>query len=338
MEVIVGIDIGGTKCAVSFAEVDEETVRIMHKEVMPTETQNFEKAMQEFIICIEKKLRKEPEWRLQAIGVSCGGPLDSKKGLILAPPNLPKWDHVDCLTPLAERFSVPVALQNDADACALAEWRWGAGKGTQNMIFLTFGTGMGAGLILDGRLYVGSNNLAGEIGHVRLAKDGPMGYGKQGSFEGYCSGGGIANLGRIEAKKALEKGVSPMFCQTIEDLPRITARKIADAMDKGDSLAKEIYETVGRYLGKGLSILIDVLNPEVIVIGSIFVRQQKVLEPVMREEIEKESLFASARSCRIVPAQLGEMVGDYASVSVGVGALYERNVSKQIEFSSMPLK
>ena len=97
------------------------------------------------------------------MGISCGGPLDASSGVILSPPNLPGWDNVKIVQMIEEKFGVPCGLQNDANACALAEWRFGAGKGTKNMIFLTFGTGMGAGLILDGKLYAGTNGMAGEI-------------------------------------------------------------------------------------------------------------------------------------------------------------------------------
>ena len=124
-------------------------------------------------------------------------------------------------------------LQNDANACALAEWRYGAGKGSRNMLFLTFGTGMGAGLILDGRLYEGTSDLGGEVGHIRLAEDGPEGYGKRGSFEGFCSGGGIARLARAEAAKALAAGRSVAFCTGADGLDAITAKSVGDAAEQG---------------------------------------------------------------------------------------------------------
>lgn len=322
MKVVAGIDIGGTKCAISFARPEQKGVEILRKVRMESE-RSFERAMQEFIGIIREELAAHPDWELTAIGISCGGPLDSRRGLVLSPPNLPEWDGVDCFTPLRRAFGVPVALQNDADACALAEWRWGAGRGCSDMVFLTFGTGMGAGLILGGKLYIGSHNLAGEVGHVRLAENGPEGYGKEGSFEGFCSGGGIARLGKQEAKRAIREGKPPMFCRTEEELPQVTAKSIAQALEQGDPLALSIYQTVGRYLGRGLSMLIDVLNPELIVIGSIYGRQREVLEPVMREEIAREALSASARACRIEPAGLGEMVGDYAALSVAFQALEE---------------
>ena len=112
-----------------------------------------------------------------AVGISCGGPLDSKKGLILSPPNLPGWDNVPVTKLLSEALQVPAFLQNDADACAIAEWRFGAGQGCENMVFLTFGTGLGAGLILNGKLYQGASGMAGEVGHLRLFDNGHIGYG-----------------------------------------------------------------------------------------------------------------------------------------------------------------
>jgi glucokinase len=191
------------------------------------------------------------------------------------------------------------------------------------MVFLTCGTGMGAGLILDGKLYTGAGNLAGEAGHIRLAEDGPPGYGKRGSFEGFCSGGGIARLGRAEAERALDEGRPPLFCPRREDLEGISARSIAGALEQGDPLALSIYRAAARRLGQGIALIIDLLNPELVVLGSIYVRQQKVLEGPMREEIAREALSPSAALCRILPAGLGERVGDYAALSVGANALKE---------------
>ena len=330
MRVVSGIDIGGTKCAISFACFEGEEIKFLEKIRMDTEREDFARAVQEFIRVIRLKLKENPKWRLCSIGISCGGPLDAEKGLILSPPNLPKWERADIFTPLKRAFGVPVMIQNDADACALAEWRMGAGRGCQNMIFLTFGTGMGAGLILNGRLYSGTNNLAGEVGHIRLAKDGPMGYGKGGSFEGFCSGGGIADLGRKWAEEALEAGNPPLFCRRKDELSHISAKSIAEAMEQGDPLAAEIFDTVGEYLGRGISLLIDILNPERIIIGSIYARQKEALEKRMLEVIEAEALKASARVCRILPASLGEQIGDYAAVSVGVKA-YEDFYSDGME-------
>lgn len=148
-------------------------------------------------------------------GISCGGPLDSKTGVILSPPNLPGWDHIEITRHFTETLGVPARLINDANASALAEWKYGAGVGTQNMIFLTFGTGLGAGLVLNGALFEGTNGMAGEIGHMRLAAFGPSGYGKCGSFEGFCSGAGIAELARGFARETLQRGEKVgVLCRT----------------------------------------------------------------------------------------------------------------------------
>lgn len=318
MKIIVGIDIGGTKCAVTFAAPQGDRFDFLDKVKEHTITDSPRQAIARFITLIWERLEKNPSWDLAAIGISCGGPLDAGRGLILAPPNLPLWDNVDIYTPLKQAFGVPVAMENDANACALAEWVYGAGKGTRNMVFLTFGTGMGAGLILGGKLYAGTNDMAGEVGHIRMAQDGPEGYGKRGSFEGFCSGGGIAKQGCMAAQQAFAQGKTVGFCAGPEDLENITAQGIAEALSQGDPWAREIYETVAEKLGMGLSILIDILNPEVIIIGSIFARQEQVLRSRMEQVIRREALSQSAAVCRICPPGLGEKIGDYAAVTVGL--------------------
>ena len=162
---------------------------------------SWEEVLNRIISCVKELLNENGSCRLSAAGISCGGPLDIEKGLILSPPNLPGWDKVPIVKYFQNRLGVKTSLLNDANACALAEWRYGAGKGCRNMIFLTFGTGIGAGLILNGRLYSGASGMAGEIGHIRMEKTGPLGYGKKGSLEGFCSGGGIAMLAKVKVLK-----------------------------------------------------------------------------------------------------------------------------------------
>jgi len=217
---------------------------------------------------------------------------------------------------IREHYGVPVTLQNDANACALAEWRFGAGRGLKNMVFLTFGTGLGAGLILDGKLYDGTHGNAGEVGHVRLANDGPIGFGKRGSFEGFCSGGGIAQLGYSMALEALKKGVCPSYFKDGMSPDEVTAKSVGDAAEDGDETALEVYRTSGRYLGRGLSLIIDILDPQAIVIGGIFTRSRELLWQYAREEIAKEALLPSAEGCAVLPAKLGESIGDYSAIAI----------------------
>lgn len=215
---------------------------------------------------------------------------------------------------------------NDANACALAEWHYGAGKGCNHMVFLTAGTGMGAGLILNGKLYEGVTGEAGEVGHIRLCEDGPTGYGKSGSFEGFCSGGGIARNARIKLK-SWENRQLPDWA-TIPD--QITTQKIAEAAWKNDPLALILFTEAGEKLGEAASILIDILNPERIVIGGIFPRCEALLRPSMQWALDSETLKSPLSACQIVPAILGETIGSHGAIATALyreGLLYDHEYS-----------
>jgi glucokinase len=317
---LLGFDIGGTKCAViiGFLSVNDSIV-IKDKIVLPTNLQVYDMIDLLFVtaenLLLKHGVQKE---MLDGIGISCGGPLSSKEGLILSPPNLPGWDDIPIVEMAKRRFNKAVLLQNDANACAFAEWKYGAGKGYDNIIFLTFGTGMGAGLILDGKLYSGISDLAGEVGHIRLADAGPVGFGKAGSFEGYCSGGGIAQLGQIKAREQLQMGKKISFCNNIGELSQITAKSIAEAAFNGDEAALEVYRICGKYLGRALALLIDILNPELIILGSIYDRAQLLLDEAMKAEIQRESFQYSKEACKILPAGLSENIGDIAALSLAL--------------------
>ncbi|MEO6875197.1 MAG: ROK family protein [Opitutaceae bacterium] len=299
---IIGLDIGGTKCAVSLPDGPDrvrEVVRFATTDVRGTLDRLF------------AEIAKLTPPRDTVFGVSCGGPLDSTKGLILSPPNLPGWDRIAICALLQERFGGQAHLMNDANAGALAEWQFGAGRGCQSMMFLTMGTGMGAGLILDGRMYEGVTGNAGEVGHLRLAADGPVGFGKAGSFEGFCSGGGIAQI----ARKHLAEFTG---ASSLKEIPtdRLTARDVGVAAEAGDALALAIWREVGERLGEALALFIDILNPQRIVIGSIYQRCERFIAPAVKAVIAREALPDSARDCAIVPAQLGDQLGSCAAVAI----------------------
>ncbi|MBX3252815.1 MAG: ROK family protein [Chitinophagaceae bacterium] len=315
---LVGFDIGGTKCAVTLGkEKNGNELSIIGKEAM--QTQGTPAQMIEKMFAAADNLLTASHLTYQdvsGIGISCGGPLSSKTGTILSPPNLPGWDNIPIVETGFKKYGIRPTLQNDANACAVAEWKYGAGKGYDNIIFLTFGTGMGAGLILNGQLYSGTTDLAGEVGHLRLAEMGPVGFGKAGSFEGFCSGGGIAQLAQVKVREQLQMGRRVSFCRNLDELPHLTAKTVADAAVEGDELAKEIYRICGFYLGRGLSLLIDILNPQVIILGSIFARSGSLLYTAMHEVIGKEALKDAYADCKILPAALGESIGDYAALSL----------------------
>lgn len=303
----LGIDIGGTKCAVVLGDENANIIRKVRFDTMDKDK------------TIKKLIEEAREMgSFSAIGISCGGPLDSKKGVIMSPPNLVGWDDVHICEILNKEFSVPVYICNDANACALAEWKFGAGKGTQNMVFLTFGTGLGAGLILNGKLYSGTNDMAGEVGHIRLSNFGPVGYAKSGSFEGFCSGGGIAQLGKTLALEKLQSGSYTAYCRNKDELENVTAKSIADAALSGDETANKVYDICAEHLGRGLSVIIDILNPEKIVIGSIFQRSENLLREKMEKVLKEECLPLSLGVCEVVPAELKENLGDIAALSVAI--------------------
>ena len=307
---MIGFDIGGTKCAVSVGTEHDGILDIKEKRIIDTDLSVSPYVMLDRMCDIAREMTDD----LSRIGISCGGPLDPQRGIILSPPNLRGWDEVRAVEYIEEKLGGKAALRNDADACALAEYKYGAGRGYHSMAFFTFGTGLGAGLILGGKLWQGSRGLAGEAGHIRLAEDGPVGYRKKGSFEGFCSGNGMAQLGRAAAKKALDEGKVLPYCKSYDDLDRISAKLLADYAREGEPVAKSVFDETATRLGQGLAIVFDLLDIEVAVIGSIFTR----CEDLLREGMEKV-LFAEALSgsdCKVLPAALGEKIGDYAALSV----------------------
>ena len=319
---IIGVDVGGTKCAVTYGQ--KEGFELHIREKIRFATTDVDETIANIVRAVDDVMRKNglTAGNTAAIGVSCGGPLDSRTGIVMSPPNLPGWDNIPIVKLLGDRFGIRTGIHNDANACALAEWKFGAGIGARNMAFLTFGTGLGAGLILDGKLYAGTNDNAGELGHIRLSDFGPVGYGKCGSFEGFASGGGIAQLARFKVSEKHQMGQRVSWCAPGQ-LDEITARDVADAAAAGDELALEIYRISATYLGRGLAIVIDLINPEVIVIGGIYTRNREMMEPFVLREIEREALSHARRVCSIRPAALGEQIGDYAALSVAADLIKE---------------
>jgi glucokinase len=306
MDNLIGVDIGGTKCAIIRA--DEDGKITFHKKF---DTTTVDETLATLFFIIKEAiydLKDEP-----VFGVSCGSPLDNKKGIILSPPNLPGWDEIHITEMLEEKFGGKAYLMNDANACALAEWYFGAAKGYTNVVFLTHGTGNGAGLILDGRLYEGTSGDAGEIGHVRLTDKGPWGYGKNGSFEGWTSGGGIARLAKQYAEKY--NGNVAFNPGKVEE---ISTKDVAIAAKNGDKLSLQIFDETSYYLGKGLAILVDLFNPEIIVLGSIYSRCQELIDDKMYQALVEECLPHTLNKCKIAPAQLGEDIGNFGAISIAL--------------------
>jgi glucokinase len=307
--VFLGVDVGGTKTAVLLSALPPEALGRIEFATLPE--QGPERALQ-LIVESARSLLAQHGLGVKAIGVSCGSPLDRVKGIIQAPPNLSTWVDVPIRSLLEDAFGVPCRVENDANAGAVAEHRFGAGVGTQHMVFLTLGTGLGAGIIANGGLYLGAGGDAGEIGHVRLSPTGPVGYHKAGSIEGWSSGGGIGQL----AAQVLARTERSSSLHGVEN---VTARDVGLAAQAGDAVARSILRRSGERLGQTLAMLMDVLNPQRIVLGGLAWRMGEPFMAPMRRVMEREALPQTLRACEVVPAALGEKIGDVAAMCVAVG-------------------
>jgi glucokinase len=314
-KVYLGVDVGGTKTAVLLSQTPPATLGRIE---FPTlQEQGPERAIQLIVESGRGLLAQHGFTQPSAVGVSCGSPLDRVQGIILAPPNLSTWVDVPLKRLLEEAFQSPCRVENDANAGAVAEHRFGAGVGADHMLFLTLGTGLGAGIIANGSLYLGASGDAGEIGHVRLSPTGPVGYHKAGSIEGWSSGGGIAQLAVRMLKQAERRGrTSVLQAQAANG---ITARDVGRAAQAGDAVALSILRSSGERLGQALAMLVDVLNPQRIVLGGLAWRMGESLMAPMRKMLAREALPQTLRACEIVPAALGEQIGDVAALCVAMG-------------------
>lgn len=318
-DIWAGVDIGGTKTAVVLSRNPPD---ILCRSEFPTIPLRGSKiAIDQIVATLHKMildLDTSPS-SLKGIGVTCGGPLNPHTGVIQAPPNLPTWIDVPIVKILENAFDCSVILENDANGGALAEHRYGAGMGAHHMVFLTMGTGLGGGIIIQDKLYRGANNMAGEIGHVRLTRGGPIGYNKVGSVEGWASGAGLAQIAERELERArLRKRNSLLL-----ELPRghpVTAKDVGLAAQEGDLVARRIVEICGKKLGLGLAVLVDVLNPQRIVIGGLATRLGDLLLEPARSSMRKEALKPAREACSIVPALLGERIGDVAALCVAMSS------------------
>jgi len=251
-----------------------------------------------------------------ACGISCGGPLASRSGTILSPPNLPGWDRVPIVRTVRDALGIPAGLENNANASAVAEWRWGLRCEIDDLVFLTCGTGMGAGIVLGGRMVRGKQDLAGEIGHVRLLEDGPVGYGKAGSVEGLTSGRALSAL----ARRRLAEPHEPSHLDRFEP-EEISDKAVTGTAIDGDPLALEIVREQGEYLGRTCAMLIDILNPQRISLGDNARRLGALLIEPARTAARREALPAAYEACVIDQAALGEAIHDLAALAIAHDAL-----------------
>ena len=302
----IGIDVGGTN--VKIALVDEKG-KIIYSNSVPTYAKmGFEYTVNNIKQSIRDLMKetRTDEKSIEGIGFDCPGQIDYKNGIVKLAPNIPGWVDVPIAKMIEDEFHIKTRIDNDVRCAALGELKFGAGKGCENFVCITVGTGIGSGLVINGKLVRGASNAAGEIGHIKLkAKDGAIcGCGDTGCLEAYASGPCIVAM----AQDYIKGGKSAKFAEMASD-GEITPYIVAKAAEAGDPVAKRIFEIMGEYIGLGLTSVINLLNPEkVIVGGGVAECGDLLLEPI-RKTVKKRAMVVAGSAVEIVPAQLGNSAG-----------------------------
>jgi len=313
MRFIVGIDLGGTNIVSGCVAEDGSAVHGVRS--MPTGAEEGPDAVVRRIITTAKEsmaetLREVPGAELIGIGVGAPGPLDTRSGIVLLTPNL-GWVNMPLRARLHEGLGLKTALDNDANCAILGEWWQGAARNTRNAIGLTIGTGIGGGIIINGRLYHGSSDIAGEFGHMTIDANGRRcKCGNYGCIEAYASGPNIA----LRAVEALESGAESTLPSYVGgDLRRITAQTVYQAAQAGDHLALEVVRETAKFLGAAVGSLINIFNPEaVVIVGGVTLAGDSLFEPLSRE-VSRRAFKPAVAVCRIVPGTLTGVAGVYGA-------------------------
>ena len=308
---VLGLDIGGTKLA---AGVVDETGQVRSFAVESTRAEEGpERGVERLLELGRSAVRGAglaPE-QIQAVGIGSGGPLDAARGLLTAPPHLPGWRDVPIVARAEAAFGLPVVLDNDATAAAAGEHRYGAGAGTSHMVYLTISTGVGGGIVIDGRLYRGATGNGGELGHVTVDCAGRpcRGCGRQGCLEAYVSGTSIA-------ERAREAGMGD-----------VTASDVAAAARSGDTVAREVWDATTDALAFGLTSIVNLFEPQLVVLGGGVVSGtgEQLLGPV-RERVRAEAMMPAGAAAQIVESALGRHVGVVGAAAIA----YERAASVDV--------
>ena len=304
-QAIIVMDMGGTQ--LRFALFDEE-YRIVERRAEPTRPEQGSQRVLDRIVDRMRTLGEQAGWdRVRAVGVSAPGPLDPFRGVILQAPNLPGWRDVPVADHLRQALGCPAFVGNDANLAALAEQRRGAGQGWADVTYVTVSTGIGGGVISDGRLVLGRHGLAGEVGHITLDPQGPLcNCGNHGCLEALASGTAIAR----RAREVVQAGAKTLIAELAGgDLERITARLVHEAADRGDVVAVDLFRQAGRYLGIGVATLMYLFNPAMVIVGGSVAKAGHLLFVPMQATIRERIYPAYWQDCPVVEAALGDDVG-----------------------------
>jgi len=317
---VLGIDIGGTNLVVGCVA---ENGSALHAEASePTHAEAGSSDVVDRLVTLAERSiartrREVPGARIVGVGVGAPGPLDTRSGIVLLTPNL-GWVNLPLRQIIHDRLGLPAALDNDANCAVLGEWWVGAARGTRHAIGLTIGTGIGGGIILDGHLYHGASDVAGEIGHTTIDTEGRRcKCGNYGCLEAYASGPNIA----VRAREALEAGAESILPEQVGgDLERITAQTVYEAAARGDELALEVVNDTAKFLAVGVANLLNVFNPEVVVIcGGVTLAGDHLFVP-LRREVSRRAFKPAVAACRIVPGELVGTAGVYGAAKVFLDA------------------
>ena len=312
----MALDIGGTKIA---AAVFDSSFNLVGHARTPTHAHEGPDAVFARITDLLDSLIIKHGMSVHAlgcIGVGCGGPLDSETGIIYSPPNLPGWDAFPLKGELESHFGFPAFVENDGNAAAMGEHRFGAGRGRQNVFYITASTGIGCGMILDGRIYRGRDYSAGEFGHLVMARNGPRcNCGGRACLEALASGTAIAK----RANRAVGRSPDSLLARIRKETCRpLTAKDVAGAARKGDALAQRIFREAAEYLGLGITSAIHLMNPDIVIIGGGLSHAGRLWFDPIRRIVAARAQEHLARNVPIIPAKLGKKVGLYGALAVAL--------------------
>lgn len=301
----IGVDVGGTNVKLALVDLNG---KIVYSNTTPTRADlGYEHSIANIQNAIEELMRETNTNKdnVEAIGFGFPGQIDYKEGIVRLLTNMPGWVEVPLAKIMEDKFKIQTRLDNDVRVATLGELKYGAGKGCDNLICITVGTGIGSGLVFNGKLIRGAKNAAGEIGHIKLNMfDGPIcGCGDYACLEAYASGPSIV----AEAKEYLKGGKSSKFKELATE--ELSPYIVAQAAIQGDAVAKRIYTKMGEIIGFGLSSVVNLLNPERIIIGGGVADAGEILLNPIRETILKRAMPIQAKSVEIIPAQLGNTAG-----------------------------
>ena len=315
---LLGIDIGGTKTAVV---VGNDKGQITASRRMPTPSDTIEHYRKRLVELCHEVLQQAgiPVSSVDAVGISAPGPLDCRRGVLIAPPNNPGWRDVPIVEMVQQSFAAPVFMNNDANACALAESYFGEHRGARNLVYLTFSTGMGGGIIMNGDLVQGATDTGGEVGHMILEAGGRLcGCGQLGCWEAYVGGRKVAE----HLRETIRSGsVHTSIVEKAGGIDAINMQAFEAAAREGDRFALAEWDAFTERVAQGIGVLIMVLNPDVVILGTIGIHAGEFVMGPIRDKLPKYTWKWPLEACKVTASSLGGKIGELSALAVAASGL-----------------